>query len=305
MELKDLVTFQAIVETGSFSAAAKKLNYAQSTITFQVGQLEETLSVRLFERVGRCMTLTAAGRALVPYVEDILRSVNRLHEFEEALADCQGELRIGVAETVLCYKLPPVLKELVRQAPGAKLYLRSMNCYDIRDALMDGTLDVGIFYAEAGGFGSSLTTVPVGSYPVTLAASPETAQRVSDFVSPDRSLPVPLIINEEHCVFRQIFEGYLQERAIRLDHTIQLESIQTIKRLVESDVGVSFLPRFTVEEELSRGSLVELPTAVTHREVTAVCGYHRNKWVSPLMGLFLDLCREEFSSPAAKPLSLS
>lgn len=301
MEFKNLATFRTIVETGSFTAAAEKLNYTQSTITFQISQLEQELSAKLFEKVGRKMVLTAAGESLIPYVEEIFQSVNRLHYFERDLAECQGSLRIGVAETFLSYKLPPILKEFVRQAPKAKLFIQSMNCYDIRNALVTGDLDVGIFYQDVGGLGDSLTVYPLASYPVTLIASPNTAARFSDFFSPSQQLPIPLIINEPNCIFRQIFEGYLRGRAILLDHTIELGSIQTIKQMVVNDVGISFLPRFVVKEELKNGQLVEIPTGVEHAELTIACAHHKNKWISPLLRLFLDcLNQAELAESSAK-----
>ena len=67
MELKYLNTFKVIVEEGGFTKAAERLNYTQSTITFQIGQLEQELSVKLFERIGRKMVLTKAGERLIPY----------------------------------------------------------------------------------------------------------------------------------------------------------------------------------------------------------------------------------------------
>lgn len=291
MDLKYLNTFRVIVEEGGFSKAAEKLNYTQSTITFQIGQLEQELSARLFEKIGRKMELTKAGERLLPYVDAVLRSVDQLRCFEEDLANCQGDVRIGVGETLLCYRLPLILKEYHRRAPQARLYLQSMNCYDIRNALLGGSLDLGVFYEDVGGFGSSLTTHPFGTYPVILVASPEVQRSFSDFTTPDQRLSVPFIINETNCVFRQIFERYLRERSIVLDHTIELWSIPTIKNLVKSDVGVSFLPRFTVQEELDRGELVEIPTAIPDTAISAVCGHHKNKWLSPLLQLFLDLCQ--------------
>jgi DNA-binding transcriptional LysR family regulator len=290
MDLKYLNTFRAIVEEGSFSRAAERLSYTQSTITFQIGQLEQELSASLFEKIGRRMVLTGAGERLIPYVDEVLSSVYRLRCFEEDLKECPGDLRVGVGETLLCYHLPAILKEFHRQAPKARLFLRSMNCYDIRDELVGGSLDLGVFYEDVGGLGTSLITRPFGSYPVALVASPGVAARFSDFVTPDRKIPVPFIINEPNCIFRQMFEQYLREKSILLDHTIELWSIPTIKNLVASDVGVSFLPRFAVREELENGTLVEIPTEIANPRISAVCGHHKNKWLSPPMRLFLDLC---------------
>ncbi|MDD4509100.1 MAG: LysR family transcriptional regulator [Eubacteriaceae bacterium] len=292
MDLKYLNTFRVIAEEGSFSKAAKRLNYAQSTITFQIAQLEQELSTHLFEKIGRKMVITQAGEHLLPYVEEVLTSVTRLQNFKDDLTECQGDLRIGIGETLLCYRMPAVLKEFHRQAPKARLFLRSMNCYDIRDALMAGTLDLGVFYEDVGGFGTSLVTWPMTHCSLALVASPELKAQYPDFITPDQQIPVPFIINEPSCIFRQIFEAYLREKSIVLDHTIELWSIPTIKNLVASHVGVSYLPRFAVQEELEGGTLTELPTGLMGREISAVCGHHKNKWISPLMQLFIDLCRE-------------
>lgn len=290
MDLKYLNTFRVIVEEGGFSKAAEKLNYTQSTITFQMGQLERELSTILFEKIGRKMVLTQAGERLIPYVDDILASVDRLRSFEEDLARHQGDLQVGIAETQLCYRIPPVLQEFHAQAPKARLFLRSMNCYDIRDALIDGTLDIGVFYADVRGFGSTLTVYPLAECPLALVASPRTAAQYPDFITPDREMAVPFLINEKNCVFRQIFEQYLREKSILLAHTMELWSIPTIKNLVKSDLGVTFLPLFAVQQDLDDGTLVRIPTELDGRTITAVCAHHKNKWVSPLMELFLTLC---------------
>ena len=292
MELKYLNTFQTIVGEGSFSKAAEKLSYTQSTITFQIGQLEQALGAKLFEKLGRRMVLTKAGEQLLPYVRDVLGAVEKLQYFACDLDQCQGELRVGVAESLLCYQMPEMLGEFYSRAPKARLFLQSMNCYDIRDALLKGDLDLGLFYDWVGGFGAQLTTMPLGSYPQVLVASPAIGARFGDFTTPDQTIPLPLILNERNSVFRKIFEEYLRQRSIRLDHTIELWSIPTIKKLVQHDMGVSYLPRFTVEEELAQGSLVALAEEVPDRSITAVCGYHKNKWVSPLMTLFMELLHQ-------------
>ncbi len=292
MELKYLQTFLTIVEEGSFSKAAAKLNYTQSTITFQVGQLEQELSAKLFEKIGRRMMLTKAGEQLVPYVNDVISSVHKMRSFEQELSEYRGDIQIGVGETLLCYKLPSIVKEFHKLAPKTRLFLRSMNCYDIRDELINGTLDLGVFYEDVRGFGNHLTVCPLDTYPVVLVSSPETYQQYCDFITPDQKIPLPFIINEPTCIFRQIFEKYLNERSIILDYTIELWNIPTIKNLVKSNVGISFLPRFTVSEELANGELVEIPTQITDSCVSAICGYHKDKWISPAMQLFIDLIQK-------------
>lgn len=292
MELKYLNTFKTIVNEGGFTKAAEKLNYTQSTITFQVSTLEQELGIKLFEKIGRKMVLSKAGERVLPYVEEVLSSVNKLQNFETDLQECQGDLRIGIGETLLCYKMPEVVKKFNERAPKARLFIRSMNCYEIRDELLNGTLDLGVFYEDVGGLGDNLVTNPIGKYPLTLVASSSVKSHHPDFVTSSRSIPVPFLINEQRCIFRQIFERYLGEKSIALDRTIELWSIPTIKNLVKSGLGVTFLPKFAVEEDLKNHELEEIMTDITGTEISAVCGHHKDKWISPLMQLFIDLCME-------------
>ncbi len=290
MEFKYLHTFRTIVETGSFTAAAEKLNYTQSTITFQMGQLEQELSVRLFEKIGRKMVLTKAGEHLIPYVDEVMHSLNKLRSFETDLSRCRGDLRVGVGETLLCYQLPAILKAFHRQAPNARLFLRSMNCFDIRNELGSGALDLGLLYEDVGGFNGNLVSRPFKTCPLVLVAAPEVKKACPDFITPNQTIPVPFLINEAQCIFRLMFEDYLRQKSIVLDHTIELWSIPTIKNLVINEVGVSFLPEFTVKEELASGALVEIPIDLPDPCIHAVLAHHKNKWISPLMQCFLDLC---------------
>lgn len=295
MDLKYLRTFQTVVQEGGFTKAAERLNYTQSTITFQMSQLEQELGAALFEKIGRRMVLSQAGRQLVPYAAEVLAAVDKMQNFQADVAECQGDLHIGLGETLLCYKMPPVLQEFHQRAPRARLFLRSITCCEIRDELLRGSLDLGLFYEDIGGFGSSLQTIPLGVYPLALVAAPTVKEQFADFSTPDQTLPLPFIIDEPDCVFRQIFEEYLQRKQIRLDHTIELWSIPTIKNLVAGGLGFSFLPRFTVEEDLAAGRLAEIAldwSVLPAAELRAVCGLHKNKWVSPLMQLFIDLCRK-------------
>ena len=87
---------------------------------------------------------------------------------------------------------------------------------------MDGSLDVGLFYENIGGLSSQLVTHPVGTFPVVLTAAPQVKALGPDFVAPDHQVPCPSSSTNPTPFFRQMFEGYLREKAIRMDHTIEL-----------------------------------------------------------------------------------
>ncbi|EFD8878807.1 hypothetical protein CN874_000650, partial [Escherichia coli] len=102
------------------------------------------------------------------------------------------------------------------------------------------------------------------------------------------------IINEPQCVFRQIFESTLRQRRITVENTIELLSIESIKRCVAANIGVSYLPRFAVEKELESGELIELPFGEQSQTITAMCAHHAGKAVSPAMHTFIQCVEESF-----------
>ena len=117
MELKVFTTFRTIVRTGSFTKAARLLSYTPSMITFHIAQLEKLTGVPLFEKSGRRMILTKAGEELIPYVDEVLAAVKKVKSFQYGIAAYQGTLTVGAPESLLCFRLPPLLKRLHAHAP--------------------------------------------------------------------------------------------------------------------------------------------------------------------------------------------
>jgi DNA-binding transcriptional LysR family regulator len=112
---------------------------------------------------------------------------------------------------------------------------------------------------------------------------------------PNQKINTSLIINEIESIYRKILESYFFDNNIFLNNTIELGSIEAIKKCVASNLGISFLPRFTVEEELENGKLKELNVGCSDAKITAIYAYHKNKWISPAMSLFIELVKENFN----------
>lgn len=303
MDLKYLNTLKAILETGSFQNAAKRLNYTQSTVTFQVQQLEQSLSVQLFEKIGRKMHLTQAGRELFPYVDAVLRSVEELESFARRSGEISGTLRVSMPESLLTYKMQGLLKAFRAQAPGVNLSLQATACALIRDQIINGGTDIAITY-DIGGYGNSVVSFPLPDFQMTLVVSPELEDVACDFMTPHQKKQLCLISMDRESVFRQALDRCLKERDISIEQELLLGSVESIKRSVMSNLGFSPLPRFAVEDELRGGLLREVDLGLTVNTVSALCAYHKNKWISPAMELFLSLTKEFLcSEPAAESSS--
>ena len=289
MELKNLRTFQAIVDRGSYQRAAEALGYTQSTVTIHIQQLEEELGLPLFQRTGRRMVLTQMGERFLPQTRELLLAADRLAQIGQEGREPSGVLRVDMAETLLCYQVQPVIQKFRRLAPQVRLVIRSRNCLDIAENVRSGACDLGVGY-DMDWSRDVLEVEPMGAYEVILLAAPQFAHR--DFTTPGQRKPVSLVTDEPDSIFRRRLEDYLRKRDITLDATLELWSIETIKRCVMSDLGFTYLPRFAAREELGRGLLLELESPVSGVRFPALCARHKRRWVTPAMELFMHLLRE-------------
>lgn len=289
MELKNLRTFQAVVDQGSYQRAAEALGYTQSTVTVHIQQLEEELGIPLFERTGRRMALTQAGEQALTQARELLLAADRLSQLGQEGQEPSGTLRVDMAETLLCYKMQPVIQKFRKLAPQVRLIIRSRNCLDIAENVRSGACDLGVGY-DMDWSRDVLEVESMGEYEVILLASSGFCH--PDFITHNQRKPVSLVTDEPDSIFRRRLEDYLHIRNITLDDTLELWSIETIKRCVMSNLGFTYLPRFVAQEELADGRLVELFAPISGARFPALCARHKNRWVTPAMELFMRLLRE-------------
>lgn len=292
MELKNLRTFQTVVDRGSYQKAADFLGYTQSTVTVHIQQLEGELGFPLFERTGRRMVLTQAGERALAQTRDLLLAADRLAQLGLERQEPSGTLRVDMAETLLCYKMQPVIRKFRTLAPQVRLIIRSRNCLLIPENVRTGACDLGVGY-DMDWNRDALEVEPMGSYPLVLLAAPEFAH--PDFVTPGQHKPVSLVTDEPDSIFRRELEDYLRRRSITLDAALELWSIETIKRCVMSNLGFTYLPRFSAEAELADGRLIELEAPISGVDYPTLLARRKNRWVTPAMELFMDLLRETLS----------
>ena len=171
MDLRRFITLKTVVEEGSFLRASQKLCCTQSTVTFHIQQLEQEFSVQLFEKIGRRMCLTREGKKLLPHIYELTRVMDTLREAAKKESDPDGELRVVSGETLLSYRMPQVLQRFRQRAPKVRLSLQSLNCYVIRDALLNDEADVGVFYRV--GNDDALNRRELGEQSLVLVASPQ------------------------------------------------------------------------------------------------------------------------------------
>ena len=292
MDIKNLYTFKAIIDEGSFINAASVLNYTQSTITFQVRQLEKELGIVLFEKIGRRMVLTQAGKNIAPYVQDTIEAYEKMKNVGKDYSQICGELHIILSETILCYKMQQAIRAFHARAPRIKIKMRSLSCHATKQALIEGSADIGVCYDESE-VDDRLVIKALGKCKMELVASKQLVEQMGsdslDFTKESTTIDTSFITDEPGGIFRSNFEDYIKQHNIVMNPTIELWSTETIKSMVLAGVGIAYLPKFVLQKELDREELIALPQNISYEKIRAIYCYHKNKYVTPQMKLLMNI----------------
>ena len=260
MNLNHLAIFHAVAQAGSMTQGAERLDISQPAVSKQVQELEHSLGVHLFDRIGRRVRLSQAGEILANYAR-MLFAVE--HEAEEAMVDVRavgrGRLVIGASTTIGTYLLPGVLADFWRRYPKVELLVEIENTEQVHRRLAGLQLDVGLtegFVEEAEFEGEvfhrdELVVIAAPRHP--LARQP----RVPLSALRDE----PFILREPGSGTRAVEERALGRLKLPVRVVMALGSTEAIKRVVAEGVGLAIVSRLAVGAECAAGTLATLPVA--------------------------------------------
>lgn len=289
MEIKLLKTFLAVAKNSGFSRAAEKTGFVQSSVSTQIRLLEDELGVRLFERLGRKTHLTAEGKRLMSYAEKIVGLESEARDVLSGAQKPSGPLRIGSSETLCITYLPPMLREYRARYPDVELILRLTNSDELCEWLVENEIDIA-FLIDKPIVSEILLTETLFDEPIVLLASPENERIVKKPVRPKNLDGADLVLTESGS-YRTVFDDILADEDVRPGSVVDSESIEAIKKLVISGLGITLLPRVVAKEELQSGELVELPWDGPDIGVTSQIVHHKHKWLSPALLAMIEMAR--------------
>src|SRR5258708_11264436 len=297
MELRQLTTFRMVATTLNFSRAAEALNYVQSSVTAQIQALEEELGLPLFDRLGKRVALTDAGKRFLVYVERILSLTDEARQAIISGETPTGTLTISASESLCTYRLPALLREFHKRFPRVKLIFRPCPFADLRQSVSEGNIDVA-FVIEEPIHSNSLVVEPLINEPLLLLASPDHALvRLSALHAQDLE-GEPFLLTEVGCSYRNVFERALNEVGVHPTINLEFSSVEAIKQCVMVDMGITFLPEITVATEIAQGRIVPLQWEGHSFQVCTQMIWHKEKWLSPALNAFLTVAREMLGATA-------
>jgi len=296
MDLRQLQMFKTVAELGSFTKAGTKLFVSHSAISRQIKLLEDELHSPLFARTAKQVTLTKAGRVLLPYAEAIL---NQVADASQRVMDIsQSPLRrlhIGTSTTTLSFFLPPILEKFRSCYSKLPLLITTGLADAILEEIRAGTIDVGLVALpfEVGG----LTVQPLYREEFVIAVRnghPLTKKRS---VRPQELEKLPLILYSKGSAFRRALDNFFLKAGLSPEVHLELENEEAMEKAVIDGVGVSFLSR----HRASRANLhfLRVTGHRLHRDVAFVY-QSRAGHLPEHLSRFHQLCKERVrSSPRA------
>lgn len=291
MTLTQLSTFITIVETGSFTSAANRLGYAQSTITTQIKQLETELNCLLFERLGKSLILTQEGTHLVEYAQKMLQLEREiLLEIPSSKEPC-GTLYVGVSESLCYQKLPKILLAFKKQCPQVDIQLQFIT-HDIFPLLLKkGKLD--LVYT----LNPSIDTPEL-----TMLYKKE--EELGFYVSPDHPLAdrkqvtekdlnhMPLLLTGENCSFRKMLLDALSESHVVPKIILGTSQKEILKQFAIDHFGIAFIPDITAEKEVKSGTLKRLNWNGKKFPIYSQVFIHKDKTLNAAINEFIKIMKQ-------------
>ncbi|MBS1851520.1 MAG: LysR family transcriptional regulator [Acidobacteria bacterium] len=291
MEIRQLQLFRILARELSFTRAAKRAHCVQSNVSVQVRSLEEELGVLLFERLGKQVRLTGHGERLLPYAERVL---DLLEESRIAVTGKQkptGRLAIGAPESVLTYRLPPVLQQFRSDFPAVDLIFRATGKSELASQLEHGDIDVGIVIDDELKE-PRLHTEVICPEALTIFSHPRHPLAGKPTVEPADFREQTFLLTDQGCAYRLKLERALAAFQVSPQTVMEFTSVETIKQYAALEMGIACLPAVVVKEEIRKGKLVDLSWRGPDLIMKTQVAWHKNKWLSPTMQAFLELLRK-------------
>ncbi|HJS90547.1 MAG TPA: LysR family transcriptional regulator [Steroidobacteraceae bacterium] len=293
-----MMSFAAVVSTGSFSAAAEQLNCSKAAVSRQIARLESAIGLKLLTRNTRNVALTPAGRELYGRCSRIVDEVNETNQIMAGMLTApRGDLRINAPVVSTLFRITEIIPQFIKQYPDVRVHV---NLSDSKVDLLHGSFDAAFWVGEP--YDSALEAVKLREYEMVLAGAPEYFRR-------KRKPATPADLKEHDC----IIETHLSrpgEWQLSKDQTIAVSrgpltsnSVRLTREAILAGMGIAYLPRFLLAEDLASKRLTAvLPEYVSARLPLYVI-FPKGHYVLAKVKAFVDFLALALNEKPTEPRS--
>lgn len=290
MDLRSLHIFIEVADLHSFTRAGEKLGYSQPTVSFQIKQLEQELGVPLFDRIGHTVSLTDAGRDILPYAQNICRMSQEMAMDAGKRRDISGTVRLGIADSLCAPLIAGSFAQFRADYPQVSVQVTSAGTAELFRLLDHNEVDM-VCTLDSHIYNSAYVIANEESIGVHFAVSSQNPLASRDAVTIEELLDQPFLLTEKGMSYRRILDEELARRSLQICPILESGRADLLCALAVQDIGACFLPDYVTNAAVQNGTLVRLPVDQLHIELWKQLLYRRDKWVSRPMQAMLDhLC---------------
>jgi DNA-binding transcriptional LysR family regulator len=297
MQIESLKVFCDLAETESFTKAAQINQVTQSAVSQQISALERLFKSLLIERSKKHFRLTREGQVLYDYSKQVVQTYNalfsRLQEVKEIIS---GTIRVATIYSVGLHDLPPYIKSFLKSYPTVNVHVEYRRANQVYEDVVGNAVDVGLVAYPTRD--NKLEICPLRKDTLVLICHPQHP------LAKNKSIKLKALSGQKFIGFepdiptRRALDKILKDHSVQVQHVMEFDNIETVKRAVEIDAGVAIVPQGTVLQEVAKQTLaqVSLEDGQFHRPLAAI--YKKNKVLSPAMKQFLSVLKDEKPTPA-------
>ena len=295
MELRNLITFIHVAELGSFTKAAEQLGYSQSTVSFQIKQLEDELNCLLFERINHTITLTERGHELVSYAHKIRALTD---DFKENLAreeDISGHIHIVTPDSVCEEMIYSNYTDFHSKYPNISIKFTTADTSVMFDMLDHNEADA-IITLDSHSYRKDYVIAKEKLLPMHFVASAKSkfanksGLKIADIVNE------PFILTEYGQGYRRVFDKELAKKSLEITPVLEIGRTDIITHILATNDMISYLPDFVTEDLIKSGELCYLDVQDMEIDIWKQLIYHKNKWMSKSLKVVIEYIKShEFS----------
>ena len=296
MELRNLITFIHVAELGSFTKAAEQLGYSQSTISFQIKQLEDELECLLFERINHTITLTERGHELVSYAHRI-RALTE--DFKESLSKeeaCNGHIHIVTPDSVCEDMISSRYIDFHSKYPGISIKFTTADTSAMFDMLDHNEADA-IITLDSHSYRKDYVIAKEELLSMHFVASPTSKFAGKKDLKMQDIVNEPFVLTEYGQGYRRVFDKELAKKSLEITPVLEIGRTDIITHIIAKSDMISFLPDFVTNEAIESGELCYLDVCDMKIDIWKQLIYHKNKWMSKTLKSIIEYIKfHEFSN---------
>jgi DNA-binding transcriptional LysR family regulator len=296
MQVESFKVFRDLVESRSFSKAASLNFITQSAVSQQIRAMEERFHVPLIERSNKQFGLTREGQMLYESSKQIIFEFDSLqHQLAEIRNVVSGTIRLSTVYSVGLHELPPYLKKFLREFPSVNVHVEYRRSNQVYEEVSEGTSDLGLvaFPVQK----KTLKIEPFRKDKLVVICVPSHEMAKMTEIEVERLRKEKFIGFEPDIPTRKAVDKIFREAGLEVNPVMEFDNIETVKRAVEIGAGVSIVPRATVEQEVSNGTLVALEFKGQSYYRPLGILYKAGRVLSPAMKRFLKTLKDPLELP--------